>query len=391
MVREQPGKNGPSVPVVGFADLPQWLREEGPVKLKPLKDQVRLRRDTYRLLDDTHAIAARLDEAVYRSGAGAALVLLTRMLDVQAAAQLTGMIAMLRRVLLLEVPTPAQQQVNPRLRRGLVMDQAAVAFVLSGRAVDARLFVDSGLAAGLTVGWRTEGLGSTPASGRRIAVSPGRRMVALTEQCWTWMDTPGGLPVFGKMALALAQLTLLAPMAGVDHLPQLSVLLQLIRLGVLRDQVLPMSSWLVRGDASFRTHLRAYTAGEADVWVAFFANGIQEACRHQMRLIARLEQIRDDQLSPFTREDRFRDVVSGLIGHPITNKHHLAERYGISLDYAGELIDRLLAEKLAERLDPASLLQQTDDKRYATVVFNPEIVTLLSRLLPLPQDADFPG
>lgn len=391
VAREQPRKNGPTVPVE-FADLPRWLREEGPVAVKPLKDQVRLRRETFRLVDDTHAIMARLDEAVYRSGAGPALVLLTRLRDVQAAAQLRGVAAMLRRVLLLEVPSPARQPINPQLLRGLVVDQAAVAFVLSGRPVDATVFVDSGLAAGLVVQSRTTArwLGPAPASAYGIAVSPGRRMGALSDQCWTWMDTPGGLPVVAKMALALAQLTLLAPMTGFDHLPQLSVLLQLIRLGVLRDQVLPMSSWLMRRGAAFRTHLRAYIAGETDAWVAFFAQGVLDACRHQMRLIARLDEIRDELLSPFSREDRFRDVVGGMIGHPITNRHHLAVRYDISVNYASQLIDRLLEEKLVERLEPASVLQQVDDKRWATVVFNPDIVTLLSRLLPLPQDGDLP-
>jgi hypothetical protein len=164
--------------------------------------------------------------------------------------------------------------------------------------------------------------------------------------------------------------------------------LRLIRHQVLRDHVLPLSHWLTGQRDSYRAHLRDYADGDIDSWVVFFAKGIQHACRDQMRLIAKLEKIRQRQLSRFTREDKFLDVVGGLIGHPVTNKHLIAELLNISLDYAGELVDRLVSEQLAEVVDRPSKLLQVEGKRYATVVYNPEILALLSRHLPLPPDGD---
>jgi hypothetical protein len=396
VARRRSRKTGDWLPVEGFDDLPPVLRDEGAFLAKPLKQTAGLHRDTYPLLAETHADLARLDEAVHRSPGGPALILVTRLLDIQGGAELSGEFVGLREIFMLDVPNPAGPAVDEQFRRRLDFCRAAVALAQSGRAVDMTLFNDVTVASATAgaedgIRWRN-GLwwlgGLEPADATLIGAPPDRRMVTQTLKCLAWMDSPPAMPLIAQLGVVNAQLATLAPLADLGNLAELYVILQLIRHQVLRDHVLPLSHWLTGQRDSYRAHLRDYADGDIDSWVVFFAKGIQQACRDQMRLIAKLEKIRQRQLSRFTREDKFLDVVGGLIGHPVTNKHLIAELLNISLDYAGELVDRLVSEQLAEVVDRPSKLLQVEGKRYATVVYNPEILALLSRHLPLPPDGD---
>lgn len=394
MVRRRSGKTGDQLPVEGLNDLPQTLRDEGAFLPKPLKKTVGLHRGTYPLLAEAQAALTRLDEAAHRSPGGPSLVVVTRMLDVQGAAESSGEFAGLREIFMLDVPNPTGPVINERLRRRLDRYRSVVALAQSDRDVDVTLFHDIAVAGdqvGDPVRWREEPRwlgGPDPADAFLIAAPPGRRMVTTTMKCLAWMDAHPTMPLVARLGVMNAYLATLAPFGDFDDLAEIYVLVQLIRHKVLRNHVLPLSSLLAGQRDSYGTHLRAYAGGDVDAWVVFFAEGIIQACRDQMQLIAKLDEIRERQLSRFTREDKFLDLVGGLIGHPVTNRHLIAELLDIKLAHAGELVDRLVYEGLAEFISRPSKLRQADGKRYAKVVYNREILALLSRHLPLASNRD---
>lgn len=396
MLSGSSGSPGRRFPVLGLDDVPISVREAGAFLPDPLPDEVTLRPSTYRQLAATEGAITRLDEMVNRLPSRAALVHLTRLREVQATASLDGIHVPLRKVLILDLPGRAAPTADERLLRYLRADDRAVAAVLAEMPIDVALLNDisstlTGAPEDGDVRWRTESTwlgGPNRDNAYQIAAPPGTELMDATKECCRWVESQNDMPVVGKLALAHFQLAVLAPFAGADHLARLYITLQLIRNGLLRDQILPISNWLTSQRDEYRAHLHGYIDGALDAWVNFIAVGIQEACHEQARLITELEQIRGNQLSPFVRKDYFLDAIGGLIGYPVTNHHQLARLHGINIDYAGELIARLLDEGLVVPLDRRSLLPKDDDKRYATVVSSPEILQVLSRYLPLPDDED---
>jgi Fic family protein len=364
---------------------------------RSLPSAIRLRPATNRLLAETQEALGRLDEAASRLPDRAALVRCTQLWELQATAGLSGVFAMLREAFMVDLPGPAAPVIDERLVRYIRATDAAVAAVKAGRDIDVALLNEtSAILMGATpdtdVRWRAEPTwlgGPEPQDAFLIAAPHGPKLVDAAERLSSWLREQNDLLLVGKPCVGHFQWAFLAPFAGADHLARLYIQLQLIQEGVLRDAILPISTWLTRHRREYRDTIRGFvTDGEIDPLVTFMANGIRETCRRQMQLIKELELTSAQQLKRYAGSDVFLRVVSGLIGHPVTNYRQLAERYGISTDYAASLTKRLRKDKLVQTLDNKSKTEKLDSKSYATVVICPAVLRMFGRYQPLPPNSD---
>ncbi len=304
---------------------------------------------------------------------------------------------MLREAFMVDLPGPAAPMIDERLVRYMRATDAAVDAIKSGRTIDVALLNEtSTILTGATpdagVRWRAEPawLGGPGLHDAFLIAAPhGPKLIDATHRLCTWLHEQNDLLLVGKSSIGYFQLAFLAPFAGADHLARLYIQLQLIQGGVLRDAILPISTWLTRRRREYRDRIRGFVNnGETDPLVIFLANGIRETCRRQIQLIKELEHTSEKQLKKYAGSDVFLQVVAGLIGHPVTNYRQIAERYGISTEHAANLTKRLHKEKLVRTLDNKSRTEKLDNKSYTTVVICPAVLRLFGRYQPLPPNSD---
>lgn len=203
--------------------------------------------------------------------------------------------------------------------------------------------------------WREDlalvgGLG--PTGGFLISSPPGPELVAATAQWCSWVASERGMPVVCKVALGFYQAVVLSPMPGSDHAARLWPTMELIRRGILPDQILPFTDWFEGQQSEFQRHLRGVIDRlDLDSWVRFVATVIQRACRDQLRQIAELVQTGDELAGPYVHTTRAAQLVQELIGNPIINAARVAQRLGISERYARTLLNRLLRDGVLEVVD----------------------------------------
>jgi hypothetical protein len=159
------------------------------------------------------------------------------------------------------------------------------------------------------------GLG--PAGGFLISSPPGPELVAATAQLCSWVASERGMPVVCKVALGFYQAVVLSPMPGSDHAARLWPTMELIRRGILPDQILPFTDWFEGQQSEFQHHLRGVIDRfDLDSWVRFVATVIQRACLDQLRQIAELVQTGDELAGPYVQHDQGRATGPGADRQP---------------------------------------------------------------------------
>ncbi|OLF09999.1 hypothetical protein BU204_32185 [Actinophytocola xanthii] len=193
--------------------------------------------------------------------------------------------------------------------------------------------------------WRTTDrwFGARPSSAYLLAVPPGAELRTAAEQWVAWVDCPSDMPLIAKLALGAYQILTLAPLDNSEEVANLYVVLELIRAGALRDQILPVSPWLAPRSAPYHIRHRAVAEdGDLDGWIAFVAEGIARLCRAQLNIVDTVEELREEFLDRLgRRNDSLARAVNALLGTPVADQALIAERSGVSLRHSHDLIKRL--------------------------------------------------
>jgi Fic family protein len=157
-------------------------------------------------------------------------------------------------------------------------------------------------------------------------------------------DVP--LPPVVQAGLAHYQFATLHPYSdGNGRIGRLVIVLQLIRLGVLRDPILVVSPWFEARRVPYQDALLALSiTGDWNAWIAFFATGVEAAAdttHHRIDgLLAwqggSLRRVREARASGLAER-----LAAGLIGLPVLRAGQVASRYGVTHQAAMNALRRL--------------------------------------------------
>jgi Fic family protein len=154
------------------------------------------------------------------------------------------------------------------------------------------------------------------------------------------------LPPVVQAGLAHYQFETLHPYSdGNGRIGRLVIVLQLMRLGVLKHPILVVSpSFEARRTQYQDALLRLSQTGDGDAWIAFFATGVEAAASSTHQRIDGLLTWREEALG-HARAARVSGVTerltSDLIGMPVLRANQVAELYGVTHQGAMNALRRL--------------------------------------------------
>jgi Fic/DOC family N-terminal len=388
-------------------DAPAARLREGVFQPQPLPADLKLRSRTYREMARAQEWLGRADEAIDRLPGPNAVIRATQIREVQSSAGLDNVYATLQEVLLAELPgAQSATPIAPVLSRYLGTCDMAIEAVAAGADLDvalwsriSRSFRDhavktGGCSSGEDV-WRDQPgwLGSSVHEAYLLTGPDRADTKPAVAQLATWIAAECLLPLVGKLALTHYQLTVLNPFRwGNGHLARLHVGLELIRAGVTRGQILPVSMWLDRNRDEYHRQIRQVVdSGGFDEWIEFFATGVREAAMNQVRLVKDLEAAYDRLLAQLAGGSDPRQagnlgtgntrlVLRGMLADPITNHAQIAKRHGLTTRSAMDITRRLC--------DDAKVIENMGNRTRNKVFIVPEFMNLLSLNDPPPPAHD---
>jgi Fic family protein len=198
---------------------------------------------------------------------------------------------------------------------------------------------------------------NAPIEEARFVPAPfGDQLRAGVEAWISWVDEPRSMPPVVQAGLAHYQFETLHPFSdGNGRIGRLLIVLQLMRLEVLRHPILVVSPWFEARRSEYQAGLLALSqTGDWDAWIRFFATGVGAAASTTHDRISDLLSWQEDALARVraARVSGVAERVAGeLIGTPILRASQVAERHGVT-HQAGMNALRRLAELgiVAERL-----------------------------------------
>jgi Fic family protein len=182
---------------------------------------------------------------------------------------------------------------------------------------------------------------------RFVPAPPGDQLAAAFEAWLAWVNrTDLDIPPVVLAGLAHHQFETLHPYSdGNGRIGRLTIVLQLRRLGVLRDPILVVSPWFEARRAAYQDALLSLsTTGDWNEWIALFATGVLAAAQtthHRVDgLLAwqdtALRRIRQARLSGLAER-----LAADLIGLPVLKAGQVAARYEVTHQAAMNALRRL--------------------------------------------------
>jgi Fic family protein len=185
------------------------------------------------------------------------------------------------------------------------------------------------------------------AEARFVPAPPGDRLQSGFEDWIRWVNAPhDSMPSVVQAGLAHYQFETLHPFSdGNGRIGRLLIVLQLMRLGVLRHPILVVSPWFEARREGYQGSLLDLSAtGRWNDWIKFFAAGVGAAAATTHQRIDALLAWQDKTLE-LVREARVTGVaerVAGeLIGAPILRASQVAEHHQVSHQGAMNALRRL--------------------------------------------------
>jgi Fic family protein len=187
-----------------------------------------------------------------------------------------------------------------------------------------------------------------PIEDARFVPAPhGDQLRAAFEEWIIWIDRQDiPLPPVVQAGLGHYQFETLHPYSdGNGSIGRLTIVLQLMRLGVLRYPILVVSPWFEARRSAYQDALLALsTTRDWNSWIVFFATGVEAAAdttRQRIEgLLAWQEQalrvVRGARVSGLGER-----LTADLIGLPVLRAGQVAERYGVTHQAAMNALRRL--------------------------------------------------
>jgi Fic family protein len=148
-------------------------------------------------------------------------------------------------------------------------------------------------------------------------------------------------------ALAHYQFETLHPFSdGNGRIGRLIIVLQLLRMGVLREPTLVVSPWLEEHREQYQDGLLALSAsGDWDGWVSFFARGVEASADGTRQRVDQLLEWQEDILARVRGAgvSGVAERVAGeILGSPVLRASQVSERHAVSPQGAMKALRRLV-------------------------------------------------
>lgn len=182
---------------------------------------------------------------------------------------------------------------------------------------------------------------------RFVPPPPGDQLAAGVEQWVAWVSQPRAeMPAVVQAALGHYQFETLHPFSdGNGRIGRLVIVLQLMRLGVVRDPLLVVSPWFEGRREQYQDELLALTrGGDWDRWVSFFTTGVGASAVSTRERIDALLAWRERTLSRVRGAGVYgvaERVAGELIGAPTIRASQVAARHGVTHQGAIRALRRL--------------------------------------------------
>jgi Fic family protein len=187
-----------------------------------------------------------------------------------------------------------------------------------------------------------------PIAAARFVPAPFGDQLKSGFEAWNeWTNAPHeDMPPVVQASLAHYQFETLHPFSdGNGRIGRLLIVLQLMRLGVLRHPILVVSPWFEARRSEYQDALLALSVtGDWDRWVRFFATGVGSSAETTHRRVdsllswqeQTLQRIREAGVSGVAER-----VAADLIGAPILRASQVASRHQVSHQGAMNALRRL--------------------------------------------------
>jgi Fic family protein len=187
-----------------------------------------------------------------------------------------------------------------------------------------------------------------PIKDARFVPAPhGDQLKAAFEAWITWVNRQDrSLPPVVQAGLAHYQFETLHPYSdGNGRIGRLAIVLQLMRLGVLREPILVVSPWFEARRVAYQDALLTLSkSGNWSDWIAFFAAGVEAAADTTHRRVDGLLTWQEDAVRRVrdARASGLAERLAGdLIGLPVLRAGQVADRYGVTHQAAMNALRRL--------------------------------------------------
>ncbi len=326
----------------------------------PLPEAIELTSATWTTVAQTEAELARLDQAARHIPEPGLVRQSTLRREAQSTSALEGTFAPFEDVLALDIEERADLSLEMREVLNYIVTATQAFEWIAERPITVgmlcslqQILVDStpselGDAGGIRDRQVYIGARNAPIEqARYVPPPPGDQLTAGLEQWVGWVAEPRTeMPAIVQAALAHHQFEALHPFSdGNGRIGRLAIVLQLMRIGVLRDPLLVVSPWFEARRERYHDELLALVrGGDWDGWVRFFATGVgASAVSTRERVDAllawrewALEKVRSAGVSGIAER-----VAGELIGAPTVRAGQVAARHGITHQGAIRALRRL--------------------------------------------------
>lgn len=215
--------------------------------------------------------------------------------------------------------------------------------------------------------------GSPVEEARFVPPPPGDQLVAGFRDWEHWLEEDHGIDPIVAVALGHYQFEALHPFNdGNGRLGRLTLVLHLIRAGVLHQGLLTISPWLEQRRREYQDHLlRVSKTGDFDPWVGFLAQAIREradAATHQVQTLLKFQESMGVLSRTYPLRGVAAQIAIDLIGRPLVTPTSASRTYGVSYQAANSAIARLVE---------AGVLQETTGRRYGRVFIADDVLKIV--------------
>lgn len=188
---------------------------------------------------------------------------------------------------------------------------------------------------------------TTIENARFVPAPPGDQLRAAFDEWIAWVSrTDLALPPVVQAGLAHYQFETLHPYSdGNGRIGRLAIVLQLMRLAVLKHPILVVSPWFEARRTDYQDALfRLSQTGDWESWTQFFATAVGAAAETTHKRIddlltwqeQALQRVREARVSGLAEP-----LAGDLIGFPVMRANQVASRYGVTHQGAMNALRRL--------------------------------------------------
>ncbi|NNH72469.1 Fic family protein [Nocardia uniformis] len=210
---------------------------------------------------------------------------------------------------------------------------------------------------------------------RFVPCPPGDQLASGMDAWENWVADHTRMPIVAAMALAHYQFETLHPFGdGNGRLGRLIAILQTMRARELRWAALNVAPYFERRRSEYQDQLLGLTVtGDWNVWIRFFADGVEAQAREGLGAIRELLRIREElvtQVRASGRKGSAVEIAELLIGYPVIDVKTAAMLTGVTFTAANTTVGNLVDD---------GLLRETSGKQRNRLFVCDRVLTVLLR------------